>query len=234
MKKPIYNEFQDRLLNIKLSYFSRVERNKFFAKFVFDYKPHSILNLGSGGKRHFHNLYKELDPSCEIYDIDIYGDADALIDLDSVSNLDFVDGAFDAVIALDLLEHLEQFHLIIHEMLRISRSKIYITLPIASFDFVNKFLMNRVRNNQNDEGVYTKYYGLPLNHPGDRHRWFLYADDILRYFLFIENKYDVNVNFVEPAMAGKIGFLRRFVSKRIKLNLFTSHIGIVITKKKGT
>ena len=77
--------------------------------------------------------------------------------------LECPDDAFDIVVALDVLEHLEHIHTAFDEMLRIARSRVYISLPnMGCLSFRVHFLRY---------GRLAAKYALLPDHQGDRHRW---------------------------------------------------------------
>ena len=103
---------------------SRIERSQFVQKFIISNNIESVLNLGSGGKREL-QLPKEI----KLVDVDFQGDVDIELNLDAVERLPFGDNAFDLLCAMDVLEHLEAFHLIVEEILRCSKKTVIIYLP---------------------------------------------------------------------------------------------------------
>ncbi|MGB0384221.1 MAG: methionine biosynthesis protein MetW [Ardenticatenaceae bacterium] len=71
--------------------------------------------------------------------------------------------AHDIVVALDVLEHLEQIHQAYKELLRITRHKLFISLPnMTGLAFRWDFLTT---------GRLSGKYDLLPEHQGDRHRW---------------------------------------------------------------
>lgn len=73
------------------------------------------------------------------------------------------DQAFEVVVALDVLEHVEHFHLALRELIRLARARVYISLPNMtelSFRFHYAF-----------HGQLSAKYALLPDHQGDRHRW---------------------------------------------------------------
>ena len=90
---------------------------------------------------------------------------DLQIDLDKIEKLPFKDREFDLAVCLDCLEHLENFHNINSELLRISNNVI-ISLPISSNEILYEVLLNKSKYYQNSKtGYHSKYYGLPLIKP---------------------------------------------------------------------
>lgn len=77
--------------------------------------------------------------------------------------IEMSDDAFDVVVALDVLEHVENFHAAFRELLRIARQKLFISLPnLTNLSFRLHFLRY---------GELSAKYSLLSEHQGDRHRW---------------------------------------------------------------
>jgi 2-polyprenyl-3-methyl-5-hydroxy-6-metoxy-1,4-benzoquinol methylase len=92
--------------------------------------------------------------------------ADAVLDLDS-GVLPFGDRAFDTVVCADVLEHLERLHAVFDELCRVSADRVIVSLPNPYRAFVLAAVEERLDP--------LKHYGLPLEPPRDRHRWFFGA-----------------------------------------------------------
>ena len=116
-----------------------------------------------------------------VTEIDKEGDNDLNLNLDTIKKLPFDNKSFDTILALDVLEHLENFHFIFEEILRVSKKYVIISLPNSLQEIFHIFL-NKKKNDENESGFYSKFYGLPLKTPSDRHRWFLTISDIERFF----------------------------------------------------
>ena len=139
------------------NYNSRKERNIFFLKLLeknFS-KIKTILNLGGGQKR-----YLKESPYT-VTEIDMSGDNDITLNLDEIKKIPLDNKSFDAVVALDVLEHLENFHLILDEMNRLSKKYIFISLP-NSFGSFFDIIFNKEKEDKMNNGFYNKFYGLPL------------------------------------------------------------------------
>ena len=231
MKSPdLLREFSKRLNeDVTPFYEDREGRNRWAASFVKTFPGREIINLGGGGKRH---LGTHLGPDWQVHEIDIGGDCDTILNLDSVDRLPFEDGSFDTGCALEVLEHLESFHSTADELFRISRKTLLISLPNAA---VEAFLILRNRRPYDDpasNGVYSKYFGLPLEVPDDRHRWWLTFEDIVRYFLYFEDRHACQVEFLipKPDATLKRKLFRSLVGDRIFLNFFCTNVWIKVTK----
>lgn len=207
------------------TYSSRDERNLFAARLIDDV---SVLNLGSGGKRH---LAKHIDIGQTCFDVDFSGDCDLLLDLDSIKQLPFENNSFDTVCALDVLEHLENFHLINSEILRVARKSIMISLPNDASVFVENIIRNKPNLMPDEEsGVYSKYHGLPICKPSDRHKWWLTFWDIVRYYkIFAENN-DLQVKFITNPASFKRAVLQKIIGSVRYHNLFSSYVWILLKK----
>ncbi len=73
------------------------------------------------------------------------------------------DNAFDIVVALDVLEHVEHIHAALRELVRIARNKLFISLPnLTCLSFRLHFLRY---------GQLSGKYSLLPEYQGDRHRW---------------------------------------------------------------
>ena len=139
------------------NYNSRKERNIFFLKLLeknFS-EIKTILNLGGGQKR-----YLKESPYT-VTEIDMSGDNDIKLNLDEIKKIPLDNKSFDAVVALDVLEHLENFHLILDEMNRLSKKYIFISLP-NSFGSFFDIIFNKEKEDKMNNGFYNKFYGLPL------------------------------------------------------------------------
>jgi SAM-dependent methyltransferase len=118
-----------------------------------------------------------LRPFCRPGDyvgIDLSPEADVRQDLMADARLPFAERAFDAVVCTDVLEHLENLHALFDELVRVTRAHLLVSLP-------NNWNSAR-RRLQRGKGAIA-HYGLPLEKPPDRHRWFFSfceAEEFLR------------------------------------------------------
>ena len=100
--------------------------------------------------------------------VDIRPDADTVLDLDR-NDLPFPHRSFDTVLCTDVLEHLERCHAVFDELCRVARRHIIVSLPNP--------LRNLLMSISEGSGGRLKYYGLPVDPPSDRHRWFFGHDE---------------------------------------------------------
>ncbi len=105
-----------------------------------------------------------------------YGkDIDFSLNLEEVP-FPFDSNSFETVICFDVLEHLENIHAVFDDLCRISSKSIVISLPnpIAGAFGV-------LRNNDYAEDQCIKFYGLPIDKPVDRHRWFFTEKESINF-----------------------------------------------------
>ena len=85
----------------------------------------------------------------------------------------FQTNSYDVVVALDVLEHLENCHNLLHEMIRVSRRSVYISLPnMYHFIFRLRFMF---------KGNLSGKYDFPVDKILDRHRWVLSFEEAVRF-----------------------------------------------------
>jgi hypothetical protein len=212
-------------------YQDRDGRNRWAAGYLSALPGSTVLNLGGGGKRH---LEKHLGSAWRVHEIDLAGDCDTRLNLDGLERLPFADAAFDICCALELLEHLEHLHLITEEMFRVTRSTLLISLPNSAVEIAPILANRRLYNDPLENGVYSKFYGLPIRPPTDRHRWWLTFEDIIRYWLWFEQAHPCTVTFFIPddAFSRKRRLFRRLCGERLYLTLFCSSVWACIQKKE--
>jgi hypothetical protein len=118
-------------------------------------------------------LSKELDPKRIKYlSADMAPGHTYQIDLEKA--LPFPDKAFDHVVALDVLEHVENIHRAFADLARITSKSLTIALPnLAALPRRFSFLLRG--------HLMTNKYDLLPEHQGDRHRWFTVYSQINRF-----------------------------------------------------
>jgi SAM-dependent methyltransferase len=164
-------------------YDNREERHRFLAQRFGRYLTGRVLNIGGGGEKH---LLRFLQPA-EYLELDIAGDPDLRVDLDAEYPWPIDDGAFDAVICTEVLEHLDELHRAFSELLRITRRYAVISVPNA-LPAVYGYLLRRPVDLDDGtspgigSGQFAKFYGLPFDRPGDRHRWFFAYSESRAFF----------------------------------------------------
>jgi hypothetical protein len=106
--------------------------------------------------------------------VDLAPPADVIHDLDR-GPLPFETASFHTVVCTDVLEHLERIHEVFDALLLIARSRVILSLPAP----VNSMLGDLWRGGEG----WKKFYGLPVDPPRDRHRWFFGFEDARRFIV---------------------------------------------------
>lgn len=210
-------------------YLDRADRNRFAAQQLSFGKAKRILNLGGGGARHLQSSLS--DREVEVFEIDIQGDCDMKINIDTLPRLPFDDNSFDVACAFDVLEHLENFHLLNEEMFRIAKNYTLISLPNSATEVFYDVLRNRPQKHQNlERGTFSTFYGLPLQRPIDRHRWWIYFHDIVRFYFYFSLKHNALLEFWTPKLNFKKRIFKRVFGSHFYYAFFCPFVWIKITK----
>jgi hypothetical protein len=98
--------------------------------------------------------------------------SDRVVDLER-ENLPFSDQQFDTALCTDVLEHLERCHAVFDEVCRVARKHVIISLPNPMSHLVFALAQG--------QGGKQRYYGLPVDPPVDRHRWFFGHEDAVEF-----------------------------------------------------
>jgi hypothetical protein len=148
------------------------------------YDQYSLLDMGCRTMD-----LKPLLDSCIKYSGTDLTPGDDIFECNLEEGLPFEDKSYDIVVALDVLEHLENIHATLKDAFRVARKSVIISLPnIYYISFRWRFFRGK--------GMGVKY----IFHPHrvlDRHRWLLSYDEILRFIDENTQGYDCNkVNIV--------------------------------------
>lgn len=220
-------------------YYSRQTRHQYIVDRYADILTGSVLNIGGGGEKHLLNYCTPR----QYVELDISGSPDILFDLDSGHPIPFESNSFDTVICTDVLEHLENFHLILSEILRVSSKNVLISLPNSTDQFRNYLFRKRYISSPHDSKHlrFTKFYGLPLTPPSDRHRWFFSYTEASSFFHNnpLVSLYSITSEdglIYQPGLSFS-NLLRRFLSfllpKHLFLDLFARSYWICLKKNRS-
>jgi SAM-dependent methyltransferase len=146
------------LPTVYASFPSRKERSKFVAARFAEYLNESVLDVGC-----FEAPLRSLLPSTSYTGIDMAGNPDITLNLENIDRLPFEDDSFMSVLCIDVLEHLDNLHLMFNELARVSKRYIIVSLPNCWNDARKPLGRGKGRFG---------HYGLPLHKPEDRHKWF--------------------------------------------------------------
>ncbi len=217
-------------------YKSREERSKWlaerFEKEISNSK--SLLDVGC-----YNADFKGYIPSKTKYTgIDIAGKPDIFINLDEMDKLPFANNHFDTVVCADVLEHLENIHFVFDELCRVSAKNIIITLPNAYSGipaFLRRKTYSKTIEKQKQFGKYSKFYGLPLEKPDDRHRWFFSYDEAIDFLKYRAEKLNFTIKIAESEYKYiKRPLLEQFyysILRKINKNIAEGNVIVLLTKK---
>ena len=105
----------------------------------------------------------DLLPGLDYTGVDRAAPADPVQDLDRDPILPFPERSFQCVLCIDVLEHLEHLHTVFAELVRVCDGNAVISW--------HNCWVNARRPITRGRGSFS-HYGLPLEPPGDRHKWF--------------------------------------------------------------
>ncbi len=130
----------------------------------------SVLDVGCDQRQ----LLGHLPAGVRYTGLDMGPPADVVLNLDvEGAVLPFGDRCFDTVLAADVLEHLERIHAVFDEFCRVAAGRVVISLPNPVHNFVDALAAG--------QGGRLKFYGLPVDPPRDRHRWFFGAEEAAQF-----------------------------------------------------
>jgi len=162
------------------------------AKYVWE-KYHSILmgrHILDVGADECH-LKQYLDDEASYWGVGLGGNPDQQVDLEK-GPLPFDNGSFDSVLCLDVLEHLESIHRTFDELCRVTRKFVIVSLPNAFGSF------HKACQSGNSYPRLMKFYGLPLEPPSDRHRWFFSYDEAEEFIEYRAQKNGMSILQIDP------------------------------------
>jgi len=213
-------------------YKNREERSKWIGERF--HEPFSssktLLDVGCWGKA----LKKYIPKRIKYTGIDIAGAPDLVIDLDYIKKLPFPKNSFDAVVCTDVLEHLENIHKMFDELCRVSSKYVIITFP-NPIRQASSYYRGKALNDNLRQGKYSKYYGLPLEKPEDRHRWFFSYDEAVAFVQYRASKNGFKVSVEETDRNYRSVPVKRklidFILRKVNPNLTIWDYIVMLEKK---
>jgi len=158
----------------------RADRSAYIAREFGRYLKGRVLDVGCDQAVLRSLLSKEV----RYTGIDIGGSPDIALDLDHIERLPFADSAFDTTVCSDVLEHLDNIHMIFAELVRVTRRYLVISLP-------NNWA-NARRPIERGKGSIA-HYGLPAKRPADRHKWFFGFSEAVSFLKEQEKNFPLSV-----------------------------------------
>jgi SAM-dependent methyltransferase len=156
--------------------------------------------------------------------VDLFPPANVVGNLEE--GLPFGDASSDTVIALDVLEHTNDIYRAFGELCRVSRTYVLVILPnLYEAKYRMKFLLGWRLSGK---------YGLPVEPPGDRHRWLFSFREALVFTHALSRRYGFEV----VAEGGLIGPRRGLAGGRLMAGLFPNLLSpsyaALLRRKEGT
>lgn len=161
----------------------------------------TLLDVGCRGCE----LRPHVEDRARYVGVDLVQNAEGTVDhvLDVARGMPFPDRSFDFVVALDVLEHMDDFHAGMTELARVTRERLVVVLPnLAHLHARWRFLRDGRLGNK---------YDLPLGTVADRHRWVTVLPQTDRYMHWLAEREGFAVHAAQvndgrgAALFGKIG-----------------------------
>lgn len=146
------------------NYSDRESRQEFVYKKYKSILRQSVLDVGADEGY----IKKFLDRNTKYIGVGLGGNNPEIINCNlEIEKLPFNDNAFNCVLCLDVLEHLENIHEVFDELCRVSNQYVLISLPNPYADFIQYLKAGPYSSKKN-----MKYYSLLPEREVDRHKWF--------------------------------------------------------------
>ena len=211
-----------------IDYTPYMDRKKQRNRLVVDrFKPYfgdSVLNIGSRDK----SLEEMLGRPVSIVD---KNNPDLPEFNWEIEQLPYEDGAFETVVCLDTLEHIDALHKAFKDMMRVSSRYVVMSLPNNWKKALNEFIRGRGR---------WASYGIPPERPFDRHKWFFNTEDVEDFVYYHAAASKENYEIKEavyhipktiPRIKITHPILKAVLPEHSFKNLFTETVFFVFEKK---
>ena len=149
-----------------------------------EYSDYSLLDAGCRTM----DLKPLLNGNREYFGTDLFpGEGVMVCNLEE--KLPFGDEQFDIVTALDVLEHLNDPHTALQELIRVAKKAIFVSLPNM---YYIQFRWNYLRGNLSGK------YAFPKDPVLDRHRWVMSYQETLDFIYHNAANYTVSHQMILP------------------------------------
>ena len=202
---------------------TRQDRPRFLSTIYAPYLQGRVLDVGCDRA-----VLREFVGDERYTGIDRSAEADIHQDLMADGTLPFDDSSWDTVVCTDVLEHLENLHAIFAELVRVAKSHLLVTLP-------NNWNSARQRILRGKGAI--AHYGLPLDPPPDRHRWFFGLSEAQAFYEGQAERHNLEILDLmalekpRPSLVRGLRRLRHPDPERYR-NLF-AHTLICLYRKRG-
>lgn len=164
-----------QIRRFKAHFAQRADRSRFLLKEFGTWFGRSLLDVGC-----FEAPLRSLVSDVAYTGVDFAGNPDVHLNLETVDRLPFDAAAFDCAMSIEVLEHLDNLHAMVPELFRVARQHVIISLP-------NCWRDARVPIERGRSAF--AHYGLPIERPVDRHKWFMSFTQVRDFFVGISEKY---------------------------------------------
>jgi ubiquinone/menaquinone biosynthesis C-methylase UbiE len=163
-----------------ISFPTRPSRTAFIAQRFARYLQPSVLDVGC-----YEAPLRQMLPKGTSYiGVDFAGNPDIELNLEAIQRLPFENDSFECVICIEVLEHLDNLHDLFDELVRVSNKYTIVSLPNCWRDARRP--VERGRGN-------FAHYGLPLEKPIDRHKWFFNITAAREFLIGKASKHGLDV-----------------------------------------
>lgn len=178
---PKYNQIHKSFTTIDGKQTGRNVRQEYCYNKYREYIGSKMLDVGCGDaimRGLHHGSYTGVDVS---------GTPDLVINLEN-ENFPFEPNHFDTTICLEVLEHLDNPHDVLSELVRVSKDYVIISLPNCW-----RQIYYHLANGHTD----LPEYGFPNNKPLDRHKWFFGPKEAFNFIYGNAQKYGYSIERVD-------------------------------------
>jgi len=206
------------------------------AKYVYDrYKKFlegRILDVGADQCY----LKEYLGEESKYFGIGLGKAVDININLEKLK-IPFKDSSFDCVLCLDVLEHLDNIYDVFDDICRVTKKYLIISLPNPHSIFWYYLMHGDYEENQ-----HMKFYGLPVERPDDRHKWFFSTQEAKNFIKYRAHKNNMKIIQIdlEGGCTPKTNIITRLIlkfafKKYLRLlynkNLYSGTLWVVLKKR---
>jgi len=222
--------------DIQCQYYSRETRNKFIAESLGQYIGKTVLNIGGSGQKY---LAQFLPENVTYKELDIAGEPDFKVNLEKETPIEIPDNSFETVICTEVLEHVDNLHEVYFDLIRLSSKWIIISLPNALSTIDAYFVKDKSvtsKKSGKTRGQHQKFYGLPVQKPEDRHKWFFSYSEAQHFLEYYSDEIGFTIAEIFPSSSVVEGrksklirtVLRRVLSEKQYFNLYANSIWCVM------
>jgi hypothetical protein len=136
-------------------------------------------------------------------------------------------GSYDTVLCLDVLEHLENMHAVFDELCRVTSQWLIVSLPNPWSAFLKDLIAIGHPRGRN-----FRRYGLPVEPPAHRHKWFFAGSEAERFVEACAKKN--NMVIVQLDVENQCPDRLRFPTSLADLALLKTWVLQKLLFKKGT